>query len=203
MPEEKITKKSYDNNAVAWAKARSTSTFFSKELKKFQELLPSGRILEIGAGSGRDAEELINMGYDYVGTDISESFIRMLKKKLPSAEFHHQSVYDLFLSGKFDGFWASAVLLHVPKKRTSEALQKIKSFMRPEGVGFISLKDGEGEEVLENEISGKKFKRFFSFWNKEEFENVLKQNGFELVYYEFRPESKDTRWHLFFVRVRK
>jgi hypothetical protein len=47
-------------------------------------------------------------------------------------------------------------------------------------VGFIALKEGGGEEV-EPEDKGRMRGRFFAFWKQDEFEHVLRQNGFEVL----------------------
>lgn len=111
------------------------------------------------------------------------------------------SVYDLnFPAHTFDGFWASAVLLHVPKERINEALARIKSVVKDNGIGFISLKDGADQKVEVDQIGGETVKRFFAYWQKDEFQKVLKDNGFSVVDYMYRPMSEKTRWHCFFVK---
>ena len=45
-----------------------------------------------------------------------------------------------FPSGSFDGFWASASLLHIPKNKIHQVLSDIKNIIKPNGIGFISLK---------------------------------------------------------------
>ena len=59
---------------------------------------------------------MIAFGYDYTGTDISTGLLNEARKKVPGQSFYEMSVYDLdFPEGTFDGFWASAILLHIPK----------------------------------------------------------------------------------------
>lgn len=143
--EEKLTIAAYDDQATRWAGEHQTSGFWGKEMDKFQELLPSGKVLEIGSGGGRDAKELTSRGYQYVGTDASQGLIEQAQKANPQTVFLTQSVYDLdFPPDFFDGFWAAAVLLHIPKNKIDLALGKIKSVVKPGGIGFITLKEGEG-----------------------------------------------------------
>lgn len=117
-----------------------------------QELLPTGKVLEIGSGGGRDAKELIAKGYKYTGTDVSKGLLEEARKANPSTVFLRQSVYDLdFPDNTFDGFWASAVLLHIPKDRIDEALSRLRAVVRNDGIGFISIKQGEGQKIEEYE----------------------------------------------------
>ena len=196
--EEKITLETYNATAKQWSEKHATVGFWKEEMGTFRKLLPSGKILEIGSGGGRDAKELIALGYEYVGTDISTGLIEVAKRENPHATFLSQSVYELdFPEGtKFDGFWASAVLLHIPKVRINAALQHIKKFMRDGAVGFISLKQGDGERIEED-------KRFFVYYYEEEFRQVLQGNSFEVVQTTVRSMSGKTTWLCFFVRVHK
>src|SRR5438045_7941708 len=137
LPDEQETLKTYEIVADIWAKNYSPTGFWKKEIKKFQKFLPEGKILEIGCGSGRDAKELLALGYGYIGTDVSKKLIEAARQTNPTQKFYQQSVYELSFDEKFDGFWASKVLLHLPKRRIEEALQKIKSVMILDAIGFI------------------------------------------------------------------
>ena len=201
LPEEEITLKTYEKVADIWTNKHSPPHFWAEEMQRFHQLLPAGTVLEIGAGGWRDAKELIGLGYNYVGTDVSEKLLEKAREKFPGEKFYKQSVYDLSFSEKFDGFWASKVLLHIPKSRIDEALQRIKSVVEPGAVGFISLIDGEGEELREETWDDSKHKRFFAYWAKEEFNQVLKNNGFKIANYGYKHETGRLRWHCFFVKA--
>lgn len=201
-PEELTTVQTYDQTAQTWSGVHNSKGFWATEMENFHRLLPNGKILEIGSGGGRDAKELIDLGYEYVGTDISTGLTEVARENLPNETFYNQSVYDLDFQGeKFDGFWASAVLLHIPKDRMSEALARIKSVTVKRAIGFISLKDGVGEKVEHDEIDGKQLERFFSYWQKDEFAKILQENGYTVVDYSYHPMSEKTRWHCFFVQT--
>lgn len=201
MIEERLTTDGYDRCALAWSEEHGSPDYWAKEMAAFQTLLPAGRILEIGAGGGRDAKELIALGYQYVGTDISVGLLDVARRELPDHEFHEQSVYDLSFPELFDGFWASAVLLHIPKRRIDQALRQIKSVVRPGGIGFISLKEGTGEAFETEIVGGHELKRFFAYWSEVEFSSVLARNCYEVVQHIYHPRSERTRWHCFLVQI--
>lgn len=200
-PNEQTTVDNYNEFAETWAAERNTKNFWAQEITRFHELLPNGQVLEIGAGHGRDATDLIELGYDYTGTDISEGLLKLIRQRFPDHPFYQQSVYDLsFPDGPvFDGFWAAAVLLHIPKARMDEALQGIKHVVKTGAIGFISLKDGQGEGVQEDMVGGARMRRFFSYWDKDAFAQVLNQNKYKVVDYIYHPMSETTKWHSFFV----
>lgn len=204
LPEEEQTIATYNRVAQTWASKHHQAGFWRKEMLEFRKLLPSGKILDIGSGGARDAHDLIALGFGYVGVDISVELLNIARRELPKQKFYKQSIYELkFPRGqKFDGFWCSAVLLHVPKARINEALQRVKTVVKPGAIGFISIKDGRGERTIkETWENGEVHKRFFSYWSKKEFSQTLKGNGYQVLNYLFRPDSKKTRWHCFFVRA--
>lgn len=205
--EEGMTLDTYDAIAKQWSEEHAIPGFWREEMRTFQEFLPFGKVLEVGSGGGRDAKELIAFGYKYTGTDISSRFVEVAKEKIPEATFLVQSVYDLKFPDdtRFDGFWASAVLLHIPKTKIGKALQRIRNYMRGGGIGFISLKRGEGEKLEERlaDSNSRNDKRFFAYYSEKEFSNVLLKNGFEVVRAQVRKMSEKTTWLCFFVRVVK
>lgn len=200
---EQKTVASYDALAADWAASRVDPSFWATELERFHDLLPEGNVIEIGSGGGRDAQELIHKGYKYVGTDISDGLLGVARKNLPDAIFYKQGVYDLSMPDHepFDGFWASASLLHIPKARIGEALAGIKNVVIPRAIGFISLKDGVGESMVTTDINGDKLERFFSYWHKDGFAAVLTESGYDVVDY-MRHPAEENDWHGFFVQVR-
>jgi len=196
-PEEKTTLETYNVIAEGWAQEHSGGDFWRKELNIFKELLPTGRVLEIGSGGGRDAKELIALGYDYTGTDISSRFLEIAKRENPTGSFFLQSVYDLSFPGiQFDGFWVAAVLLHIPKKNIDSALQKIRAVVKNGGIGFIAIKKGDGERMESD-------KRFFAYYLEDEFAHILQKNNFEIIQMSVHPSSERTIWLWFFVCVIK
>ncbi len=170
-------------------------------MARFNELLPNGRILEIGSGGGRDAVELIEAGYDYLGTDISTGLLEQARKFNPDINFEEVSVYDLDYKELFDGFWCSAVLLHIPRYRIDDALDAINKNMKKGAFGFIAIKEGEGEKLEADNKSTQGDQRFFVYWTDEEFSKRLADNGFEVVERGYRTVSERTKWLTYIVKV--
>lgn len=195
---EQQTIEYYDKNAKDWAVSHhgdEITSYWQNEMERFHELLPTGKVLEIGAGTGKDATGLIAMGYDYTGTDASKGLLGIAQKKNPGAVFKHVGVYDLdFPEHQFDGFWTAATLLHIPKDRIDEALQKIRTLVKPGGIGFITMKAGAGER--EDPKTG----RWFAYYSKEKFREVLERNCFEIIEQKTRKGDKDW-WLCFWVKT--
>lgn len=200
--EEKITLKSYEKNAKAWSDAHLSRGYWGEEIQTFHKFLPKGKLLEIGCGGGRDARELIELGYDYLGTDISTGLLDEARKNNTKAQFIQSSVYDLNFDEPFDGFWCAAVLLHIPRARIDEALQAIKKNLKPGGVGFIAVKEGDGAKIEESgDAEGGA--RYFVLYKNDEFKKVLARNNFIILHEAYRPMSERTKWLTYIVRRAK
>lgn len=190
----------YNKNAKDWSGNHifGKNSFREKLIKKFKKLLSNGKILEIGCGPGLDAKNLIENGFEYVGIDNSKEFIKLAKKNNPKAKFIKMSAEKLFfLKNTFDGFWSSATLLHIKKNKIIKTLEKIKKICKPGAIGLITLKQGvsEGEE--------KETGRWFAFYTKNEFEEILEKTGFEIIevdiFKDWRKNKPD--WLIFWVKV--
>lgn len=139
-------------------------------------------ILEIGFGTGRDAL-LLAPHYNYIGVDPSEGFLQVAQRKtvgLSNTALLLMTVYDLrnnFPPGSFDLFWSCATLLHCSRNRMWEALDSIRDVMKDGAIGFISLKEGDGEEL--DHYDG--LPRYFTYWRHEEFVAELREAGFKII----------------------
>jgi SAM-dependent methyltransferase len=177
--EEQNTLDSYNKIAVDWS-ATLDADYWQKEYKKFSSLLPKGHIIDIGSGPGRDSLWFTKHGYDCTGVDVSEEMVRLAQTANPKAKFFLKNLYELnFPPATFDGFWAACCLLHIPKAKINLALLSIKSVLKPGAIGFISIKEGIGEVMVEWKNSG--HKRLFAYYSLEEFKNILEIAGFKIL----------------------
>lgn len=198
---ELITKETYNRIAEKWAREHNKLDFWRKEFEVFRQLIPSGKIIDIGCGPGHHSGFLRGAGYDYTGVDYSEGLLALGRAKFPDAQFVEGDMLGLpFKENEFDGFWAVASLLHIPKEKVPRALENIQRVVKKGGIGFIALKKGEGERVVTDE-DDKEDERFFAYWKREEFQEVLEKSGFELLKFLERPVSEKTIWLSFFVKV--
>lgn len=110
------------------------SAFWIEQFEKFQHLQPSGKILDVGCGSGRDAHLFISNGYDYTGVDMSEASLIKARANVPGGDFRLGNMLELdFPSDSFDGFWSTVTLLHTQKDKVGIALQEIRRVVKRGG----------------------------------------------------------------------
>lgn len=139
----------YRRNAEAYAKREITSRH--ARLTKFLAVLPPGAaILELGCGAGGDTAEMIARGYDVTPTDGSPEMAAVASRKLGrpvgTLLFH-----DLDAVEAYDGVWANACLLHVPRDQLADVLSLILRALKPGGAFYASYKagDGDGRDTLD------------------------------------------------------
>ena len=133
----------YRRNAEAYAGREITSRH--ARMTKFLALLPAGAaILELGCGAGGDSAEMIARGYDVTPTDgspeLAEIASRKLGRPVGTLLFH-----DLKAMAAYDGVWANACLLHVPREQLAGVLGLIHRALKPDGAFYASYKAGEGD----------------------------------------------------------
>lgn len=162
-----------------------TTDFWEKFPRTFldQFIAASGMcVLDIGSGPGRDGLLLQKAGKDITCLDASEEMVRISKERgLESVvgDFMHLPFPD----ASFDGVWAYTSLLHVAKADIGGALEEIRRVLRKGGVLGLGLIEGEGESHREN--LGVGMSRWFSYYSKQEIEELAKEQGFELAYFEY------------------
>lgn len=114
-------------------------------LSAFIAALPTGaRVLELGAGSGRDAAHMLAHGLDVDATDASPDLAAEAAKLLgrPVRQLRFD---ELDVHAAYDGIWASASLLHAPASELTDDLARIHRALRPNGLFVASFKAGNGE----------------------------------------------------------
>jgi SAM-dependent methyltransferase len=133
----------YRRNAEAYAKREITSRH--QRLTKFLALLPKGAaILELGCGAGADSAEILARGYDVTPTDgspeMAEVASRRLGRPVKTLLFHELDAIEVY-----DGVWANACLLHVPRDQLANVLALIRRALKPGGAFYASYKSGDGD----------------------------------------------------------
>lgn len=109
---------------------------------------PGATVLDVGAGSGRDAGWLAAQGHQVVAVEPSPAMFDHARKLRPSASIHwlSDSLPDLAqvrrLGLTFDLILLSAVWMHIPPASRQRALRKLATLLAPKGRIVISLRLG-------------------------------------------------------------
>jgi SAM-dependent methyltransferase len=113
-------------------------------------LLPTtpSRVLDIGAGTGRDAAALAAMGHRVVAVEPTQSFRDRAALLHPSPRIEWAEDYLPHLSrltrrgDRFDVVMLTAVWIHLDAEQRSDAMWTLASLLRPGGLLALTLRHG-------------------------------------------------------------
>ena len=118
--------------------------------KPVWHLIPAtpSRLLDIGAGTGRDAAAFAAMGHQVVAVEPVDE-LREGARKLhpsPSIEWLADGLPSLAVvrarGERFDVVFLTAVCMHLDEAQRAEAMPAVASLVRPCGVLILSLRHG-------------------------------------------------------------
>ncbi len=168
MKNYKITLDYYDRHKAEYVQM-SSGADMSAVRKEFMDLVPvGGRILDCGCGSGRDTLAFSEAGYRVVPMDGSEEMCRATFE-LTGIKPLHMLFSEMDLKEEFDGIWACASLLHVPKRELPDILQKLSKAAKKQAVLYMSFRYGTFEGILTE--------RYYSYYTENEIIQLLNETG--------------------------
>ncbi|MFA6446052.1 MAG: class I SAM-dependent methyltransferase [Candidatus Paceibacterota bacterium] len=181
-------KETYNKIAEDWFKDHKNDDWWVEGTNKFVSLLkPNLSILDVGCGAGLKSKYLSEKGLGVTGIDISNKLIEIAKREVPDVLFYVMDMNDIEnLHMKFDGVFAQASLLHIPKNNIFEVITKLISVINDAGFLYIGVKgidaSGKEEDVLKENDYGYDYERFFSYYRMEELEKYLKDLNLNIIY---------------------
>ncbi|HOY56488.1 MAG TPA: class I SAM-dependent methyltransferase [bacterium] len=194
----------YDKIAAGYS-AGHFDHFWVEEFDFFKNIIKGKKVIDLGCGAGRDAVVFMKNGFDYTGIDVSEGMLQVANTRVPKGKFQQMDFSQTtFLDAMFDGFWAAASFLHIPKKDVAAVLHEAKRITKKDGVGFISVE--EKADIDEGMIDENKYggvSRYFSFYTQDEFQKILEQNGFSIIKMSRHVKNgeRKTNWLCYFVKI--
>ncbi len=179
----KITRETYDKTAKEYAKGRAKGKgMFRKSLRRFVHLIgKEGLVLDAGCGPGRDSKYLLRHGMDVIGIDYSNKMLGEAVKNVGDCRFIHMDMRNLrFDKSIFDGIWANASILHIPKRDVNAVLSEFRRVLKPNGILYVSVRKGGKEEIVKKK-SYKGGKKFFANYEIGELKKLAENCGFKVI----------------------
>ena len=129
---------------------RYESVSFADHHRSVIHLIPTtpGRVLDIGAGTGRDAAGFVALGHAVLAVEPTEELRRgaMALHPSPMIEWIDDSLPDLAIvharGEKFDVVMLSAVWMHLDELQRRKAMPNVAVLVRNGGVMIMSLRHG-------------------------------------------------------------
>ncbi len=156
----------------------------SAAARLFPVAFPAGsRVLDVGCGSGRDVNALVEVGCDAAGVDGSEVMLREASRLHPSvASRLRLDSLPLLASipdASYDGMLCWAVLMHVPYEHLFDTVFNVRRTLKPGGRLLIStpLKGPAVDPSTQRDQDG----RLFNGVTPENFRFLFEKIGFRLL----------------------
>ena len=180
----------YNQNAEAFI-AGTEHADMSQQYGFFRKHLPqTGKLLDLGCGSGRDSAYFASLGFQVTALDGSRALCQRVKENL-GIDALCMGFEDLAFEEEFDGIWACASLLHVKKSDMADILLKVSKALKPGGIVYASYKYGTQERICNG--------RFFNDYTEKDLPQLLTaENRLHLLEYwiteDVRPDRSGERW---------
>lgn len=155
----------YNQNANVFVKG-TVSVDFKETQEKFIRQLAGKRILDFGCGSGRDTKYFLEEGFDVTAIDGSEEICKSASE-YTGIQVKQMLFQELNEKGKYDGIWACASILHLPKLELKPVLYKMIDALDSEGIIYTSFKFGN----FEGERNG----RYFTYFTLDDFSKFVEE----------------------------
>lgn len=151
------------------------------QLDEFILKLKAGnKILDLGCGPGHHSKFFHDNGFKVIGVDFSSEMIKIAMREVRDVTFKVMDICELnFQADSFNGIWASASLLHIPKDKIFEVFKNLHTILNEGGVFYLSLKKGIGEHIIEDTRYGG-ISKYYSFYTTDEIVDYLQRAGFKI-----------------------
>ncbi len=191
MNKKSQTVDTYNKSAVALAKKFDDLGIRTDDIEEVFNFLKkdNAKVLEIGCGNGRDAEEITKWTNDYLGIDISVELIKLAQKKVPQGKFLVADVSNFEFPENIDIVFAFASLIHIDKGELKIILKKLHEVLNSKGVIRMSMKySDEYKEITKEDEFGI---RTYYHYSKKDIEELV--TDFSLLKNDLK-ELRDQKW---------
>lgn len=190
----------YKKNATAYAESTFSTEFAQAIYNGMKDYLlfneDNAPILDIGCGSGRDANHLISLGHQVDAFDQSPEMIEEAQRLTGLKDvFKVGSAQDFQTDRQYQFAYSIACLLHLNDDEFQDAITHIFNHIHDGGFFFFTLKKGEGEET---DQAG----RYFNYYTEDKIQQVFKRLGlFVLDVKEVADLTRpDTAWYYILIQ---
>ena len=179
----------YNKNAAAYIESSINADVSELYVHFLPRLKKGAHILDLGCGSGRDSKYFQTQGFKVTAVDGSKEFCRLASKFL-GQEVRYLLFEELDYTEEFDGIWACASLLHVPKAEIQDVLHKVENALTSSGVLYMSFKYGKEERTAGA--------RSFSDYTEEDIDWLMAKTNLQCSEYwisgDVRPDRTGEMW---------
>lgn len=190
MNHKEETLEFYNQNAAEFAAGTLTADM-SPARSRFIACLSDGSyILDFGCGAGRDTKAFLDAGFQVDATDGSAELCASASA-YTGIPVKQMLFSELDACEQYDGIWACASILHLPKAELADVIKKIEKALKTGGVLYTSFKYGTYEGMR----NGRYFTDFTEDTLKSFWEETTSMQCFDMwVSQDVRSDGKERQW---------
>ena len=183
MDNYEVTKQSYESNSNIFIEQwKDTNESDNGKIETFIELLPqNARILDVGAGFGKDVTYLCDKGFDCIGIDFCDEFIRKSKELYSNVKIYKTNFLEIdFPENAFDALWSRGALFHLSKVDFNAVISKLSMILKTKGVFYIQLIEGIHDDLIDS-IGNIEGAAHYSYYTVDELKSIMSEYGFTYI----------------------
>ena len=182
MNQIKKTQETYTQIAESYLDANQDRSKVLPNIERFVSLVrPGGVVFDVGCGPGFDTAVFHTHNLHTIGMDYNWQMMHTGLTQLQLAhDFVQVDMRHLPLGECADGLWANASLLHIPHEDVPATLREFHRVIRPGGILYLAIKQGDGELWTEKSY-GHDLPRFFNLWQPDEIDAMLETAVFTII----------------------
>lgn len=143
-----------------------------------------GNILDVGAGTGRWAGHLKQLGYRVEGLEPAQRLIDLARENFPSVVFHHGAIEDLAGTGaRWGGILAWYSTIHLKPEELSAALGILRSVLKDDGLLLMSFFTGPQFAAFAHPVATA------YLWPMDHMVGLVSEAGFDVLEQQSNPRT--------------
>ncbi|HMM82653.1 MAG TPA: class I SAM-dependent methyltransferase [Terrimesophilobacter sp.] len=144
----------------------------------------SGRILDVGSGTGRWSGHLAALGHAVEGLEPVDKFVEIARRTHPEVTFRHASLADLVgTEERWSGILAWYSLIHHGPDELPTALAALREALEDNGSLLVSFFSGPRLEAFHHPATTA------YRWPMEDMTHAIERAGFEVTNQQWDPRS--------------
>jgi cyclopropane fatty-acyl-phospholipid synthase-like methyltransferase len=119
--------------------------------KLFDKLANSGKILDLGCGTGLPFDRyLVDNGFEVTGVDIAKNHVEKARENLPEANIIQGDFFEVEIEkGSLDAVVSFYAIFHIPREEHKKLFEMINDLLKSKGYILVTIASAEMEDKTE------------------------------------------------------